>query len=409
MSHIKLLNMKVGLNDFLLLRKLGSGAYGVVFLAQLKVTGQYFAMKCLSKAKLAGLNLIERTLTERNILLKANHPNIVSARYSFSDEARVFFAMDYVTGGTLQDRLTVENHFSEDRARLYAAELVLGIEYLHNLGVIHRDLKPENVLIDANGHLRISDVGLVKQKHSALDGGRTFCGTPEYIAPEMVLGRDYNEALDWWALGVVIFAMMFGYVPFEHRNIKQLYELIVEAEIECPTGASPVAVSLIQGLCKKQPAERLGPAAIRQHPFFHGIDWDVVLAQTSAMPWVPPPAEIAAGPAVPLGDLELPDGDGMHPARGELSAREVQSGERARGWDGARRLVKDSSQNVREALGIDGADVQAFWSPGVGTGTDLGQVAVFAFRFFGSKHPIRSCLSTALHTLLPVITPGFQN
>jgi serine/threonine protein kinase len=277
---------------------------------------------------LAGLNLIERTFAERNVLLKANHPNIVSARYSFADEARVFFAMDFVPGGQLQERLAAEICFPEDRVRLYAAELVLGIEYLHNLGVIHRDLKPENVLIDANGHLRISDFGLVKQTGPGSDRTRSFCGTPAYIAPEMIQGQAYNASLDWWSLGVIVFQMLFGIVPFDHRNVNHLYQMIVEAEIAFPPGASEPAVSLISGLCQKRPADRIGAAAVKAHRFFRGIEWDTVLAQTTTMPWIPPRQDLTVAPGE---SVELPDDDpdSIPPEASARLARFSQVNERA--------------------------------------------------------------------------------
>jgi serine/threonine protein kinase len=293
-THIRLQHMKVAITDFEILKVIGRGAYGKVMLVRLKTSGQLFAMKSLSKTKLSEYQLIGRTVAERNVLLTANHPNIVSARYSFQTDTKVFLVMDYIHGGELLERIRADTRFSEERTRLYAAELVLGIEYLHSLGVIHRDLKPENVLFDEKGHVRITDFGLVKERMTEGVTTTTFCGTPEYMAPEIVQSKPYTTSVDWWSLGILIFEMLYSYPPFYDQNITKLYRMIVHQDIVFPRGASETARSIVLQLCQRDPQARLGSGEggvqeIKDHTFFQGLDWGKVLAQQIPMPWVPSP------------------------------------------------------------------------------------------------------------------------
>jgi serine/threonine protein kinase len=289
--------LKVSLSDFDILKVLGTGAYGKVRMVRLRPTDQIFAMKSLSKRKLADLGLVEHTIAERNVLLNASHPFLVSARYSFQTDTKVFMVMDYIQGGEILERLRLESKFSEAHARLYLAELVLAIEYLHSMNIVHRDLKPENVLIDEKGHCRITDFGLVREAMGRDDTTTTFCGTPDYMAPEMVQRRPYTRSVDWWALGVLAFEMLVGYPAFADPNVPKMYRMIVTAEIVFPRDVSADAQSLINGLCQKDGSKRLGAgergtAEIREHPFFQSIDWGKVLAQTIPMPWIPPVEEV---------------------------------------------------------------------------------------------------------------------
>jgi serine/threonine protein kinase len=292
--NIQLQHMKIRLADFEILKILGVGAYGKVRLVKLKGAAQLFAMKSLSKAKLAQNKLVGRTMAERNVLLNANHPNLVSARYSFQTDTKVFLIMDYVCGGELLQRIRDLRRVPEDSTRLYAAELVLAIEYLHAINVTHRDLKPENVLFDERGHLRITDFGLVKENMGEGSTTATFCGTPEYIAPEIIRNTGYTSAVDWWSLGILIFEMLFGFRPFHGQSPAKTYRMIINDDLEFPRAASPAAKSIISGLCQKDPDLRLGcgergVTEIKEHPFFQGLDWIKVLNQQIPMPWVPPP------------------------------------------------------------------------------------------------------------------------
>jgi serine/threonine protein kinase len=291
-SHIKTEKMKVDLDSFDIMKLLGQGAYGKVRMVQLKTTKQIFALKSMSKRKLAEFDLAERTIAERDIMLQLNHPFIVALRSTFQTETKVFMVMDYIGGGELLSRIKQEGVLSEDCVRLYAAELVLGIEYLHKEKVIHRDLKAENILIDDKGHVRITDFGLVKKLESGTQKATTFCGTSEYMAPEIITDHPYTEVVDWWALGILIFQMLFGQVPFSDRNPTKVYRMICREEIIFPHSASEAARELISGLCTKDPGSRLGgpprgAADIKAMAFFEGIDWDAVSRRALTMPWIP--------------------------------------------------------------------------------------------------------------------------
>jgi serine/threonine protein kinase len=326
---IRLQYMKVALGDFEIIKVLGSGAYGKVRMVRLKPTGGIFAMKSLSKKKLADYGLVENTLAERDILMNASHPFLVSARYSFQTDTKVFMIMDYIQGGELLHRLKAESRFSEDATRLYTAELVLAVEYLHSINLVHRDLKPENVLFDEKGHCRITDFGLAKSRMKENDTTTTFCGTPEYMAPEMVQRKPYTNSIDWWAVGILVFEMLVGYPPFADSNLPRMYRMIVHAELAFPRDMSEVAQSFISGMCQKEASQRLGSgprgvADIKDHPFFQGIDWTKVLSQSLPMPWVPPKedkteasqfslAARADDPNLSYEDPgELPDGLNVH-------------------------------------------------------------------------------------------------
>ncbi|OHS95205.1 RAC family serine/threonine-protein kinase like protein [Tritrichomonas foetus] len=279
------------LNDFTILKVLGRGSYGKVQLVRHKKTKNLYAMKSLSKRKLAQFDLIGRSITERNVLFQANHPFIVSARYSFQTDTKIFICLDYVQGGELFSRLAEEGSFSEARVKIYAAEIVLAISYLHSIEIIHRDLKPENILVNMKGNLKLTDFGLVKEKMGADSTTRTFCGTPEYIAPEMIQGRAYNKMVDWWSVGVLIYQMLFGRQPFYNHNTNELYKMIIMEEPLFPRNeASSLAVDFVGQLLKKNPSMRLGHESedeIFNHPWFNGIPWQQILEEQYPMEWKP--------------------------------------------------------------------------------------------------------------------------
>lgn len=283
---------RVGLADFTTLKVIGRGSYGKVRLVRHNASGQVYAMKSLSKKKLADFNLVEKTKTERNVLITAQHPFLVSAKYTFQDDVKVYMVLEYVPGGELYRRLKAEGRFREQRVKYYAAQLVLAISYLHSLGIIHRDLKPENVLMAEDGYIKLADFGLVKDNMEPLSETQTFCGTPEYISPEICEGRKYNMSVDWWSLGILIYEMLFGSPPFFDTNVNVTYRKIIMDDIQFPADASPEAKSLIEGLCDKDPECRLGAGEngremVMAHPFFRDIDWDALLAKKIEMEWKP--------------------------------------------------------------------------------------------------------------------------
>lgn len=285
-------NEVVKIEDFDILKVLGKGTYGKVQLVRNKKNNQIYAMKSISKRLLAEYDLVERTLTERDVLLKANHPFIVSAKYCFQTETKIFLVLDYVAGGELFARLREEHKFSQDRAKFYIGELLLAIGYLHSIGVVHRDLKPENILFDKDGYIKLTDFGLVKEKMTKQSKTSTFCGTPEYLAPEIIEGNDYGMAVDWWALGTLAYEMLYGYPPFYDTNTNQMYRYILRDDVTFPAEATPEAKDLLTKLLDKNPETRLGSGPgdmeeIKCHPFFASLNWKALLQKSIPMEWKP--------------------------------------------------------------------------------------------------------------------------
>lgn len=271
---------KVGLHSFKLLKVIGKGSFGKVVLAKKKDTGQVYAMKILAKQTVVKRKQVEHTKTERRVLGYTKHPNIVSLHYAFQSRSKLYFVLDYCAGGELFFHLGRLGRFKEDMACFYTAQLVLAIGHLHKLKVVYRDMKPENVLLDDKGNIKIADFGLSKEgiAHST-SGTGSFCGTPEYLAPEILARRGHGTAVDWWSLGMILFEMLTGLPPWYTRDRKQLYESIRAAPLTVPNYVSPLAVSVLKGLLERNPAKRLGggprdAAEVMEHPWFAGIDWD---------------------------------------------------------------------------------------------------------------------------------------
>jgi serine/threonine protein kinase len=218
---------------------------------------------------------------------------LVGAHYTFQTQTKIYLVLDYVPGGELFGRLKEEGRFDEPRTRLYAAEILLGLGHLHKMGLVYRDLKPENILVDAEGHLKITDFGLVKKNlRSPTETTTTFCGTPEYIAPEMLQQRPYTKSVDWWSFGVLVYEMLVGLPPFYDGNTNKMYRAILHDQINFPHHVSPRAEDLISRLLDRDPKARLGASEadaeeIKRHPFFEMLDWDDVMARKVRPQWRP--------------------------------------------------------------------------------------------------------------------------
>ncbi|KAM6467721.1 RAC-gamma serine/threonine-protein kinase isoform 7-T10 [Liasis olivaceus] len=235
---------------------------------------------------------VAHTLTESRVLKNTRHPFLTSLKYSFQTKDRLCFVMEYVNGGELFFHLSRERVFSEDRTRFYGAEIVSALDYLHSGKIVYRDLKLENLMLDKDGHIKITDFGLCKEGITDAATMKTFCGTPEYLAPEVLEDNDYGRAVDWWGLGVVMYEMMCGRLPFYNQDHEKLFELILMEDIKFPRTLSSDAKSLLSGLLIKDPNKRLGGGPddakeIMRHSFFAGINWQDVYDKKLVPPFKP--------------------------------------------------------------------------------------------------------------------------
>lgn len=267
---------KVGLDDFIHLKVIGRGGFGRVLLVKKRDTGKVYAMKELKKSTIAARGEIFHTLTEKSVLSKMEHPFLAKLHWSFQTADKLYFILDFINGGELFHHLSREKRFNEERARFYAAEIIAGMEHLHKNGVIYRDLKPENLLLSNKGHIIMTDFGLSKEGLNSNESSTsTFCGTPEYLAPEIIEGSDYTKAIDWWSVGTLIYEMLTGLPPFYTEEEEQMYQKILTADLVIPSFFSPEVADLIKKFLQRDPAARLQePEHIRSHPWFAPIDWN---------------------------------------------------------------------------------------------------------------------------------------
>lgn len=278
-NHKKTKDQNLSLKQFLVERVLGKGGFAKVLLVK-KVEGenqQRFAMKILKKSDLMANKLLEATILEKNILQKTNHPFIVHLNYAFQTSHKIYLVMEYLPGGDFYQFLRKNVRLKEDVACFYISEVILGLDYLHKeMNIIYRDLKPENILISASGHIKLTDFGLSKQT----DGKTyTFAGTPEYLAPEILLETGQTKALDWWSVGILLYEMLAGVPPFTNKDkdFEKIKQLILENNPRFPSHFSEEAKSIIIRFLQTEPNKRLGVRSIldvKKHPFFRNIDWD---------------------------------------------------------------------------------------------------------------------------------------
>ncbi|KAJ5077517.1 non-specific serine/threonine protein kinase [Anaeramoeba ignava] len=284
---------KINNDDFELLKFIGKGSFGKVFLVRKKDNGKIYAMKVLRKSVVVNRNQVVHTKTERDVLSKVHHPFIVELKYAFQTEDKLYMVMEYINGGELYFHLNNDNHFSENRVRLYAAEIILALNYLHGLGVIYRDLKLENILLDSKGHICLTDFGLSKVIRSGPNSeAKTLCGTPEYLAPEILLTQTQTSAVDYWSLGTILFEMLHGMPPFYSENVSEIYDKILNQKLLVANALSPEAQSLLKSFIKRNPKKRLGSGPngfedIKAHPFFKGLDWEKVYRKEYVPEFIP--------------------------------------------------------------------------------------------------------------------------
>lgn len=273
---------KMTAEDFDPLRCLGKGTFGTVLLVKQRVTGRLYAQKQFKKASLTvHKRLVEQTKTERTILESVNrHPFVVKLFYAFQDQEKLYLILEYAQGGELFTHLAQQRMFTEEVASFYMAEMILALEHLHrNLGVVYRDLKPENCLLDADGHLLLTDFGLSKVAVGEDDKCNSMLGTVEYMAPEVIQGHKYGMAVDWWSLGALGFDLLTGAPPFQGQNHAKIKERIVKQKLAMPYFLGPDAKDLLTRLLRKDPNKRLGfnmpkdLLIMKKHRFFRRIDW----------------------------------------------------------------------------------------------------------------------------------------
>ncbi|XP_043913075.1 ribosomal protein S6 kinase alpha-6 [Protopterus annectens] len=281
-------------SQFELLKVLGQGSFGKVFLVRKIIgpdTGQLYAMKVLKKASLKVRDRV-RTKMERDILVEVNHPFIVKLHYAFQTEGKLYLILDFLRGGDVFTRLSKEVMFTEEDVKFYLAELALALDHLHNLGIVYRDLKPENILLDEAGHIKLTDFGLSKESVDQEKKAYSFCGTVEYMAPEVVNRRGHTQSADWWSFGVLMFEMLTGTLPFQGKDRNETMNMILKAKLGMPQFLSPEAQSLLRMLFKRNPANRLGAGPdgveeIKRHPFFSTIDWNKLYRREIQPPFKP--------------------------------------------------------------------------------------------------------------------------
>ncbi|EIW67606.1 protein kinase Sch9 [Tremella mesenterica DSM 1558] len=281
-------------SDFEFLKLIGRGTFGRVFQVRKKDTRRIYAMKVLSKKEIVAKKEVAHTIGERKILQRSLEcPFLVGLKFSFQTELDLFFVTDYKCGGELFWHLQREGRFSEERARFYIAELVLALEHLHNYNIVYRDLKPENILLDATGHVALCDFGLSKPDLTEDQLTNTFCGTTEYLAPEVLLDeKGYGKAVDFWSLGVLLFEMCCGWSPFYAEQTQEMYRLICYGKIRFPKHViGDDGKQFVKGLLNRNPQNRLGAkrgaAELKDHPFFSSINWDLLYRRQITPPFKP--------------------------------------------------------------------------------------------------------------------------
>ena len=283
---------KVTINSFSLICVIGKGSYAKVIVARKRDTGKIYALKVIKKSKVEQSRNKDFLTNERSILIDIQHPFIIKMSYTFQNERKLYFALEYCPGGELFNLLQKKRRFSEAQARFYAVQVLLALEHIHKYDVVYKDLKPENILIDELGYIRLVDFGLAKRGIKANAGIKSDSGTPEYLAPEILFRFEHGKAVDWWTLGAFIYEMLTGLPPFYSADREELFFNIKFKALGYPNFISPCVKDLLERLLQKDPSKRLGSGgedakAIREHPWFKDVNWEAYLKKEVKAPYSP--------------------------------------------------------------------------------------------------------------------------
>ena len=286
------LGIKLTFHDFIKLKVLGKGSFGEVLLVKLKANNKYYAMKILIKKQVKLRHQEAHTKAERDLMVKINCPFIVNIKFAFQDEYKLYIITEFMQGGEMFFHLHKEKKFSNEKARFYIIEIILAIEFLHKHNMLYRDLKPENIMVDSNGHIKLTDFGLSKMFTKTKEKAFTICGTPQYLAPEILSDDGYDNSVDWWSLGCVMYEMLVGKAPFKIPKGSYLSADLYKKKISIPEYVTPEAKDLISKLLIPNPKNRLGygkdgSQKIKDHPYFEGINWQDAWDRKLEPPLVP--------------------------------------------------------------------------------------------------------------------------
>ena len=286
------LGIKLSFHDFEKLKVLGKGSFGEVLLVKLKANNKYYAMKILVKKQVKLRHQEIHTKAERDLMVRINCPFIVNIKFAFQDTYKLYIITEFMQGGEMFFHLHKERRFSNEKTRFYIIEIILAIEFLHKNKMLYLDLKPENIMVDSTGHIKLTDFGLSKMINKQKEKAFTICGTPQYLAPEILSDDGYDDSVDWWSLGCVMFEMLVGKAPFKIPKGAYLSADLYKKKITIPEFVTPEAKDLISLLLIPNPKKRLGYGPdgvkkIKEHPYFEGVNWEDAWNRKLQPPFVP--------------------------------------------------------------------------------------------------------------------------
>lgn len=283
---------KYSLRELEIQQTIGTGTFGRVVLARDIPTRQFFALKIMTIAEVIRLRQVEHVNSEKSILCAISHPFIVNVFWTHHDNRFLYMLLEYVAGGELFTYLRTVHRFDNPTSVFFASEIVMALDYLHSQDMVFRDLKPENILLDSTGHIKITDFGFAKKLLDRSARTFTLCGTPEYLAPEIIQGRGHGKEVDWWALGILVYEMLVGYPPFFDEHPFRIYEKILEGKVDWSRHLDVNAKDMIKKLLVRDVTRRLGSLKhgvedVKQHKWFKALDWDAVLQRKIVPPIIP--------------------------------------------------------------------------------------------------------------------------